>query len=277
MLVALLLAHGAALSAPRAASSTHRAQRTALSAKKRDYMSGGLGSSKQEKFAQLWRNRNDPEAEAEAPPTDLAAWEKEIKRAEAADALVPDANWRLRGAAGKAAGAATSDTARSLAQGRAVSSGAWTELVGSDGAGYAAADAWAAVDAQGAAALVVLVGDAAATDAAARALHDKLPRKVAYVVAVATGDAAGAAKRRKKRLGGKLASVYDPGRGFPGACGVGAEARCLVLAPPHPSPDAHTIVAKFPADAAAAASLPDAITSALAEKRILNANGMKRS
>ena len=115
MLVALLLAHGAALSAPRAALSTHRAQRTALSAKKRDYMSGGLGSSKQEKFAQLWRNRNDPEVETEAPPTDLAAWEKEIKRAEAADALVPDANWRLRGAAGKAAGAATSDTARSLA------------------------------------------------------------------------------------------------------------------------------------------------------------------
>ena len=66
MLVALLLAHGAALSAPRAALSTHRAQRTALSAKKRDYMSGGLGSSKQEKFAQLWRNRNDPEAEAES-------------------------------------------------------------------------------------------------------------------------------------------------------------------------------------------------------------------
>ncbi|KAH8053682.1 NADPH-hemoprotein reductase [Aureococcus anophagefferens] len=190
-------------------------------------MSGGLGSSKQEKFAQLWRNRNDPEAEAEAPPTDLAAWEKEIKRAEAADALVPDANWRLRGAAGKAA-RGDADT-RVAAAGRAVSSGAWTELVGSDGAGYAAADAWAA------------------------ALHDKLPRKVAYVVAVATGDAAGAAKRRKKRLGGKLASLYDPGRGFPGACGVGAEARCLVLAPPHPSPDAHTIVAKFPADAAAAA------------------------
>ena len=55
---------------------------------------------------------------------------------------------------------------------------------------------------------------------------------VGIFVAVANGDAAGAAKRRKKRLGGKLASLYDPGRGFPGACGVGAEARCLVLAPP---------------------------------------------
>ena len=35
----------------------------------------------------------------------------------------------------------------------------------------------------------------------------------------------------------------------------------LVLAPPHPSPEAHTIVARFPARADTVAGIPDAIGS----------------
>ena len=83
-----------------------------MEAKKRDYMSGGLGSSKQEKFAQLWRNKDLPDEAKEVTelPKDLSAWDKEIERAERVDALVPDANWRLRAAPEPSRGAATSAT-----------------------------------------------------------------------------------------------------------------------------------------------------------------------
>ena len=249
-----------------------------LCAKKRDYRSGGLGSSKQEKFAQLWRSRNDPDAAAPPAesPSDLSAWEQEIKRAEAADALVPDANWRLRGAAAggdagaMTSGSATSGAAVSVASGRAVASDAWKVLVAADGGTYAAADAWAAVEAQAAAGLVVVVGADAGGGDAVKQLHDKLPRKAGFIVVVAAGDAASTAKRFKKKYGTKVAAVYDPSRTFAASCGASdGVARVLVLAPPHPSPDAHTIVSKFPGDAAAAASLPDAIISALTEKGLL--------
>ena len=104
-------------------------------------------------------------------------------------------------------------------------------------------------------------------DAAARALHDRLPRKVGRVVAVFP-TAAQAAKRRK-RIGGKVECLHDDAGTFAAACGVSMEsAGVVVLAPPHPSPDQHTIVARFPAALDGVAS---AVESALREKGVLPA------
>ena len=50
---AMLAACAAALTPPRAP--RHPSQ---LAAKKRDYSAGGLGSSKQEQFARLWRDKD---------------------------------------------------------------------------------------------------------------------------------------------------------------------------------------------------------------------------
>ena len=225
---------------------------TRRSAKKRDYGSGGLGSTNQEKLAQVWRQRDAPaDASPAAPPTQ-ETWEKEIELAEARDALVPDANWRL----------ATPD-------GRAVAAAAWEPLLTAEGNAYAARDAWLAVDKAGSASLVLVVGaDAKALDDAAKALHDRLPKRAGYVVVIGSGDAAAAAKRRRKNYGAKLTSLYDPSSTFAAAAGVGSEARVLVLAAPHPSPDAHTIVAKFPATGDVS-TVPRLIQEALFEKRIM--------
>ena len=104
-------------------------------------------------------------------------------------------------------------------------------------------------------------------DAASRALHDRLPRKVGRVVAVFP-TAAQAAKRRK-RIGGKVECLHDDARTFAAACGVSMEsAGVVVLAPPHPSPDQHTIVARFPA---ALDGVAGAVESALREKGVLPA------
>ena len=67
-----------------------------LGAKKRDYSAGGLGSSKQEQFARLWRDKDAP---VEPPPKDESTWEAEIAAFDAAAELVPDAHWRDKGRA----------------------------------------------------------------------------------------------------------------------------------------------------------------------------------
>ena len=109
--------------------------------------------------------------------------------------------------------------------------------------------------------------DALRVDAASRALHDRLPRKVGRVVAVFP-TAAQAAKRRK-RIGGKVECLHDDAGTFAAACGVSMEsAGVVVLAPPHPSPDQHTIVARFPAALDGVAS---AVESALRDKGVLPA------
>ena len=67
-----------------------------LGAKKRDYFAGGLGSSKQEQFARLWRDKDAPVA---APEKTRRPREAEIAALDAAAELVPDAHWRDKGRA----------------------------------------------------------------------------------------------------------------------------------------------------------------------------------
>ena len=93
MLKAAMLAACATALLHSAAQSRHPSQ---LGAKKRDYSAGGLGSSKQEQFARLWRDKDAP---AEPPVKDETTWEAEIAAFDAAAELVPDAHWRDKGRA----------------------------------------------------------------------------------------------------------------------------------------------------------------------------------
>lgn len=207
---------------------------TILAAKQRDYMAGGLGSSKQENFARLWRDKDAPIA---PPVKDETTFEREISAFEAAAELVPDAHWRTRGVPDVSKAAAST--------GRSVAVEAWAALRSTDGAPYSSEDAWADVDGD-ARSLILVVGEAKGVDTASNALHDRLPRRVGRIVAV-FATAAQAAKRRK-RIGGKVAVLHDEAGTFAQACGVdAANAGVVVLAPPHPSPEQHTIVARFPA------------------------------
>ena len=149
---------------------------------------------------------------------------------------------------------------------RSVAVAAWDALRGSDGGPFAADDAW--LDMDGAArSLILVVGSVDGVDAAARALHDRLPRKVGRVVAVF--PTAAQASKRRKRIGGKVECLHDDAGTFAAACGVSMEsAGVVVLAPPHPAPDQHTIVARFPAALDGVAS---AVESALRDKGVLPA------
>ena len=74
------------------------------------------------------------------------------------------------------------------------------------------------------------------------------------------------ASKRRKRIGGKVSvCTMMPGTFAAAACGVSMEsAGVVVLAPPHPAPDQHTIVARFPA---ALDGVAGAVESALRDKR----------
>jgi len=232
---------------------------TRLEAKKRDYSAGGLGSSKQEQFARLWRDKDAP---VEPPVKDETTWEAEIAAFDAAAELVPDAHWRDKGRA-----AVVEDVSkRAITNERSVAVAAWDALRGSDGGPFSADDAW--LDMDGAArSLILVVGAVDGVDAASRALHDRLPRKVGRVVAVF--PTAAQASKRRKRIGGKVECLHDDGGTFAAACGVSmASAGVVVLAPPHPSPDQHTIVARFPA---ALDGVAGAVESALRDKGVLPA------
>ena len=81
--------------------------------------------------------------------------------------------------------------------------------------------------------------------------------------------AAAQASKRRKRIGGKVECLHDAAGTFAQACGVdAASAGVVVLAPPHPSPDQHTIVARFPA---ALDGVAGAVESALRDKGVLPA------
>ena len=123
-----------------------------LGAKKRDYSAGGLGSSKQEQFARLWRDKDAP---VEPPVKDATTWEAEIAAFDAAAELVPDAHWRDKGRA-----AVVEDVSRkAITSDRSVAVAAWDALRGSDGGPYAADDAW--LDMDGPARSLILVGGSA--------------------------------------------------------------------------------------------------------------------
>ena len=123
-----------------------------LAAKKRDYSAGGLGSSKQEQFARLWRDKDAP---VEPPPKDENTWEAEIAAFDAAAELVPDAHWRDKGRA-----AVVEDVSKkAITSDRSVAVAAWDALRGSDGGPYTADDAW--LDMDGAARSLILVGGSA--------------------------------------------------------------------------------------------------------------------
>ena len=228
-----------------------------LKAKKRDYSAGGLGSSKQEQFARLWRDKDAP---VEPPVKDETTWEAEIAAFDAAAELVPDAHWRDKGRA-----AVVEDVSKkAITNERSVAVAAWGALRGSDGGPYTADDAWLDMDGP-ARSLILVVGAVDGGDAASRALHDRLPRKVGRVVAVF--PTAAQASKRRKRIGGKVAVLHDAAGTFAAACGVDASsAGVVVLAPPHPSPDQHTIVARFPAALDGVAS---AVENALRDKGVL--------
>ena len=254
MLAAIALSSATALL--HSATTRHPSQ---LGAKKRDYSAGGLGSSKQEQFARLWRDKDAP---VEPPVKDETTWEAEIAAFDAAAELVPDAHWRDKGRA-----AVVEDVSRkAITSERSVAVAAWDALRGSDGGPYTADDAW--LDMDGAArSLILVVGSVDGVDAASRALHDRLPRKVGRVVAVF--PTAAQASKRRKRIGGKVAVLHDAAGTFAAACGVDASsAGVVVLAPPHPSPDQHTIVARFPA---ALDGVAGAVESALRDKGVLPA------
>ena len=123
-----------------------------LKAKKRDYSAGGLGSSKQEQFARLWRDKDAP---VEPPVKDETTWEAEIAAFDAAAELVPDAHWRDKGRA-----AVVEDVSkRAITSDRSVAVAAWDVLRGGDGAPYTADDAW--LDMEGPArSLILVVGSA---------------------------------------------------------------------------------------------------------------------
>ena len=144
---AMLAACAAALTPPQAP--RHPSQ---LGAKKRDYSAGGLGSSKQEQFARLWRDKDAP---IEPPPKDENTWEAEIAAFDAAAELVPDAHWRDKGRA-----AVVEDVSKkAITSDRSVAVAAWDALRGSDGGPYAADDAW--LDMDGPARSLILVGGSA--------------------------------------------------------------------------------------------------------------------
>ena len=142
-----------------------------LGAKKRDYSAGGLGSSKQEQFARLWRDKDAPveppvargvPSDARPPretPTaqvkDETTWEAEIAAFDAAAELVPDAHWRDKGRA-----AVVEDVSKAaITNERSVAVAAWDALRGSDGGPYTADDAW--LDMDGPARSLILVGGSA--------------------------------------------------------------------------------------------------------------------
>ena len=132
-----------------AAPSRHPSQ---LGAKKRDYSAGGLGSSKQEQFARLWRDKDAPVA---PPVKDETTWEAEIAAFDAAAELVPDAHWRDKGRA-----AVVEDVSKkAITNERSVAVAAWDALRGSDGGPYTADDAW--LDMDGPARSLILVGGSA--------------------------------------------------------------------------------------------------------------------
>ena len=132
-----------------AAQSRHPSQ---LAAKKRDYSAGGLGSSKQEQFARLWRDKDAP---VEPPVRDETTWEAEIAAFDAAAELVPDAHWRDKGRA-----AVVEDVSKkAITSDRSVAVAAWDALRGSDGGPYTADDAW--LDMDGSARSLILVGGSA--------------------------------------------------------------------------------------------------------------------
>ena len=123
-----------------------------LGAKKRDYSAGGLGSSKQEQFARLWRDKDAP---VEPPVKDETTWEAEIAAFDAAADLVPDAHWRDKGRA-----AVVEDvTKKAITNERSVAVAAWDVLRGGDGAPFSADDAW--LDMEGPARSLILVGGSA--------------------------------------------------------------------------------------------------------------------
>ena len=125
---------------------------TRLEAKKRDYSAGGLGSSKQEQFARLWRDKDAP---VEPPVKDETTWEAEIAAFDAAAELVPDAHWRDKGRA-----AVVEDVSKAaITNERSVAVAAWDALRGSDGGPYTADDAW--LDMDGPARSLILVGGSA--------------------------------------------------------------------------------------------------------------------
>ena len=191
---------------------------------------------------------------------DETTWEAEIAAFDAAAELVPDAHWRDKGRA-----AVVADVSKkAITTERSVAVAAWDALRGSDGGPYAADDAW--LDMEGPArSLILVVGAVDGVDAASRALHDRLPRKVGRVVAVF--PTAAQASKRRKRIGGKVAVLHDAAGTFAAACGVDASsAGVVVLAPPHPAPDQHTIVARFPA---ALDGIAGAVESALRDKGVL--------
>ena len=272
-MLAACLSSAAALTPPQAPRRT-----SAREAKKRDYSAGGLGSSKQEQFARLWRDKDAPveppvargvpidaRPTRETPTTqvkDETTWEAEIAAFDAAAELVPDAHWRDKGRA-----AAVEDVSRkAITNERSVAVAAWAGLRGGDSGPYAADDAWIDVDGQ-ARSLVLVVGSVDGVDAASRALHDRLPRKVGRVVAVF--PTAAQASKRRKRIGSKVQVLHDEAGTFAAACGVDvASSGVIVLAPPHPSPDQHTIVARFPASLDGVAG---AVESALRDKGVLPA------
>jgi hypothetical protein len=141
------LSSAAALTHPQAPRRT-----SALGAKKRDYSAGGLGSSKQEQFARLWRDKDAP---AEPPAKDESTWEAEIAAFDAAAELVPDAHWRNKGRA-----AVVEDvTKKAITNERSVAVAAWDALRGSDGGPFSADDAW--LDMEGPARSLILVGGSA--------------------------------------------------------------------------------------------------------------------
>ena len=147
MLAAIALSSATALL--HSATTRHPSQ---LAAKKRDYSAGGLGSSKQEQFARLWRDKDAP---AEPPPKDETTWEAEIAAFDAAAELVPDAHWRDKGRA-----AVVEDVSKAaITSERSVAVAAWAGLRGGDGGPYAADDAWLDVD--GPARSLILVGGSA--------------------------------------------------------------------------------------------------------------------
>ena len=123
-----------------------------LAAKKRDYSAGGLGSSKQEQFARLWRDKDAP---VEPPVKDETTWEAEIAAFDAAAELVPDAHWRDKGRA-----AVVEDVSKkAITSDRSVAVAAWDVLRGGDGAPFSADDAW--LDMDGPARSLILVGGSA--------------------------------------------------------------------------------------------------------------------
>ena len=133
MLAAIALSSTTALlhSAPR-----HPSQ---LGAKKRDYSAGGLGSSKQEQFARLWRDKDAPE-----PPRKRR--DRPGKRK--SPPLMPLLSSCPTRTGETKVGRPSSRTypKKAITSDRSVAVAAWDALRGSDGGPYAADDAWLDMD-----------------------------------------------------------------------------------------------------------------------------------